>query len=100
MGIKEDLAERKAGFVTLRTLLEDICAHENVTLQEAATWLSEKLAPLDEDDPPTWHEFEPGIGVHGITGSRSAAAWRALQYIVRTGKFATSWELDPDDIPF
>ncbi|HDR8908102.1 TPA: hypothetical protein QDA83_003746 [Burkholderia multivorans] len=50
MGIKEDLAERKAGFVSLRALLEAICAQENVTLQEAATWLSEKLAPLDEDD--------------------------------------------------
>ncbi|MDN7878203.1 hypothetical protein [Burkholderia aenigmatica] len=100
MGIKEDLAERKAGFVSLRALLEAICAHEDVTLQEAATWLSERLAPLDDDDAPTWQEFKPGRGVFDVAGSRSATAWHALQHIVRDGRFANSWELDPDDIPF
>lgn len=100
MGIRDDLAERDASFVSLRTLLEQICEIEHVNLQQAADWLSEKLFLTDENERPTWCELTPGRGVLYVAGNRQVDARQALQYVVRNGKFATNAELDPDDIPF
>jgi hypothetical protein len=98
MGIKEDLAERKAGFVSLRALLDAICEHEHVTLKEAADWLAERLYLANEC--PEWCELSLGRGISAITGNRTTTAWRALRHIVTNGEYASAWELDPDDIPF
>ncbi|MPV66361.1 MULTISPECIES: hypothetical protein [Burkholderia] len=100
MGIKEDLAEREASFVSLRKILEGLCAAQAVSLKDAATWLSEELYNAHAIELPEWYELAPGRGLLQISGNRVADAQRALQYVITHGTFAPDWELDPDDIPF
>ncbi|RQQ08141.1 hypothetical protein [Burkholderia stagnalis] len=100
MGIKEDLAARHASFVSLREVLAALCEEEKVSLQDAATWLSEELYKAGAIERPEWYELAPGRGLIKIGGNRLADAQRALQYVVVHGTFAPNWELDPDDLPF
>lgn len=106
MGIKDDLAARKAGFISLRTLLEALGAHENVSRQEVADWLAVQLREAsrstDSDRKcPDWCEMQPGHGIQVLGGhDRVAAAWAALQFVVNTGTFGNEWEEMSDDIPF
>ena len=106
MGIKDDLATRNAGFISLRTLLEAISRHEKVSLQEAADWLAERLREasrsIDSDGKcPDWCEMRPGHGVQVLGGhDRIAAAWAALQAVVINGTLGNEWEEMSDDIPF
>lgn len=105
MGIKDDLAARNSGFISLRALLEAISAHEKVTLQEAADWLAERLRQAErltdsDRNCPDWCEMLPGHGIQVLGGRDIAAAWAALQFVVNNGKLGNEWEAMSDDIPF
>ncbi|KWK82818.1 hypothetical protein [Burkholderia ubonensis] len=105
MGIKDDLAARKAGFISLRTLLETISAHEQVSLQEVADWLAAQLREASRSNSerkcPNWCEMLPGHGIEVLAGQdRKAVAWAALQFVVNNGKLGNEWEEMSDDIPF
>lgn len=100
MGIREDLAARKAEFVSLRALLEAICEQEGVSLKEAAEWLMERLPDGTEH---LWCESVPGMPIEKLSRSkikRIGTAWDALRFVVNSGRFASYWDLEPDDIPF
>lgn len=102
MGIREELAEEQANFVSLRKLIEQLSAAENVTLQDAAEWLSRKLHMANEDEQPSWCEFWRGVGIQNVSGNETAKAWRTLRSVVVNGRFeqSTSFEDLYDDIPF
>jgi hypothetical protein len=102
MGIREELAEEQANFVSLRQLIEQLSAAENVTLQDAADWLSRKLGMADDSERPAWCEFWRGKGIQTVSGNDVAKAWRTLQAVISKGAFEqpTAFEDLDDDIPF
>ncbi|RAQ08153.1 hypothetical protein DPR02_19230 [Burkholderia cepacia] len=104
MGIKDDLAARKARFISLRTLLDAISEHEKVSLQDAAEWLAGYLREASRSDSerkcPDWCEMQPGHEIQVLGGQDRKAAWAALQFVVENGRLGNEWEEMSDDIPF
>lgn len=98
MGIKETLAEEDANFVSLRSLLTQMCAAEGVTMQDAATQLLRLLRR--REDAPEWHTWDRVDGVRGISRTDRPKASAALRHIADTGQPANEWEEMDSDIPF
>ena len=96
MGIKDILDTQDAGFVGLRSLLEQMAKEEGVTLQQAATVLFRLLHDAGDSGRPQWFQHTSAFGVQRVPDS-NREPWLRLRYVVDNGKFEPDLN---DDIPF
>jgi hypothetical protein len=83
VGIREELAQQREKFVSLRKLLEQISDSDGATLKEVATWFEWKLS---RPERLRWCELDPDVGPRHADERDIITARQALNRVSRSGK--------------